>query len=179
MSDFTVRALVMRAARYKDYDKVLTLFAQGHGRVTATARGCMRPKAALRALCEPLVYAEFALVERMGRCTVTGGQMLDPFYDLRKDVQRLAAASLLMQLAEGSVREGLAGDETLSCLLRAFADLAYGERGALEQLPGHMLAVLEVIGYKPPVAVRRDDLHALITFAERCVEYRLKAAALL
>lgn len=179
MPAFTIRALVMRAAKYKDYDKVLTLFAQERGRLTATARGCMRPKAALRALCEPLVYAEFALFDKQGRLTVTGGQLLDPFYPLRGDVRRLAAASLLVQLVESSVREGLPGDETLSLLLRAIAELAYNERAPMEQLPGHMLGILTAIGFKPPDSVRRDNLYALIAFAEGCLEYRLKAAALL
>ena len=47
----TTKALVLRQVDYKESDKILTLFTQEQGKLTASARGCRKKGSALAAPC--------------------------------------------------------------------------------------------------------------------------------
>ena len=56
--DKKVKAIVTRAVPYKETDMVLTLVSLEEGRITASARGCLRPGAKLRFAAQPMNFGE-------------------------------------------------------------------------------------------------------------------------
>ena len=57
----TTKALVLRGVDYKESDKILTLFTQSQGKLTASARGCRRKGSAIAAGCQLLAWSEMVL----------------------------------------------------------------------------------------------------------------------
>ena len=57
----TVQALVLREVRYKEADKILTLFTKSDGRITAKARGALRKGSKITAATQQLTYSEMTL----------------------------------------------------------------------------------------------------------------------
>lgn len=105
-------AVVLQTLDYKDDDKLLTLFSPTLGKITAGIRGVKKPKAKLAFAAQPFCFAEYVLVEKGGRYTVTGAYLHESFFDLRLDVTRFyaacAAAEICRTLAlENQTHEGL------------------------------------------------------------------------
>ena len=63
----TVKALVLRQVRYKEADRILSLFTDSDGKMTAKARGALRKSSRSAAATQQLVYAEMNLFGNRGR----------------------------------------------------------------------------------------------------------------
>ena len=86
----TTRALVLREAKYKEADKMLTLLTEKEGKLAASARGALRRGCRFSAAAQQLCYGEFTLFENRGRWTVNEASTIEEFRGLREDLGRLA-----------------------------------------------------------------------------------------
>lgn len=149
MAGMTVRAVVLRAADYKEYDRILTLFAHGYGEITAAARFSRRLKSPLLNVTVPFVSGEFVLTERQGRYTVASCSVDDAHYALRKDPLRLASAAYLCALCEEVVQPGQPDDDLYTLLLRALAHLCHGDSSPDSVTLCFLLRMLDMQGVAP------------------------------
>ncbi|HIW17249.1 MAG TPA: DNA repair protein RecO, partial [Firmicutes bacterium] len=60
------RALVLREAKYKEADKMLTLLTEKEGKLSASARGALRKSCKYSAAAQQLCWAEFTLFHNRG-----------------------------------------------------------------------------------------------------------------
>ena len=81
----TTKALVLRQVDYKESDKILTLFTQEQGKLTASARGCRKKGSALAAPCQLLAWSEMVLYDYQGRWTVKEASTERLFQGVRDD----------------------------------------------------------------------------------------------
>lgn len=93
----TTNALVLREVRYKEADKVLTLFTSTDGKISVKARGAMRKSSKITAATQQLTYSEMTLFGNKDRWSVNEAVIKEPFEGLRTD---LAAFSLGCYFAE-------------------------------------------------------------------------------
>ena len=59
-----IKALVLRAADFKENDKLLLLYCGEYGKITASIRGVKKPGAKLKFAAEPFCFGEFMLSDR-------------------------------------------------------------------------------------------------------------------
>lgn len=86
----TVNALVLREARYKEADRILTVLTDTEGKLTVRARGALRKSSRTAAATQQLTYAELTLFGNRGRWTVNEAAVKEEFAGLRADVESLA-----------------------------------------------------------------------------------------
>ena len=129
------KALVLRAVDYKESDKILTLFTQEQGKLTASARGCRKKGSALAAPCQLLAWSEMVLYDYQGRWTVKEAAVEREFLGLRRDVERLALACYFAEAAEALAVEDVPAPELLSLVLNSLY--------ALDQMPQKPLALVK------------------------------------
>ena len=67
--EFKADALVLRAADWGEYDKIVTLFTAERGKLSAALKGVKRAGAKLKFAAQPFCFAEFVFVEKAGRPT--------------------------------------------------------------------------------------------------------------
>ena len=84
--DKKVKAIVTRAVPYRDSDMVLTLVSLEEGRLTASARGCLKPRAKLRYAAEPMNFGEYMLAGKGDRYIVTDCVQYDSFSPVTADI---------------------------------------------------------------------------------------------
>ena len=96
----TTKALVLRQVDYKESDKILTLFTQEQGKLTASARGCRKKGSALAAPCQLLAWSEMVLYDYQGRWTVKEASTERLFQGVRDDLERLALGCYFAEVAE-------------------------------------------------------------------------------
>lgn len=113
------QGIVLREVQYKESDKILTVLAQGQGKVTVKARGCRRKNSPLAAGSQLLVYSEMTWFEYQGRWTLQEAATLQEFRGVREDLTRLALGSYFAEVCEAVAVEGEDNPELLSLLLNS------------------------------------------------------------
>ena len=85
-------AIVLRHVNYRDNDRMVTLFSPSRGRIDAVIRNCRKPKSHNLNAGELFALGDYMLYESGGHTTVTSVHLIETFYALRQDYDRLMAA---------------------------------------------------------------------------------------
>lgn len=96
--DKKVKAIVTRAVPYRDSDMLLTLVSPEEGKLTACARGCLKPRAKLRYAAEPMNFGEYMLAGKGDRYIVTDCVQYDSFSPVTADIDKYYAACMILEL---------------------------------------------------------------------------------
>jgi len=149
---FTVNALVLRQASYKESDLILTLYSDTMGKLTVKARGARRKGSALMGSTQLLAYASFTVDEERGYYVIKEADPIDLMIGLRTDIERLSLAAYFAQLTETVTEEEEACPEILRLLLNTLYAL-----GKLNKDLGTVKAAFELklsglTGFEPFVS---------------------------
>ena len=142
-------AIVLRAADYKDADKILTLLTPSAGKLTAGIKGVKKSGARLAFAAQPFSFCEYVLAEKNGRNTVTSAYQHDGFFPLRTDITRYYAACAVAEIADELSAEGSENEALFIAAAQALRSLAYGEENETpaEALCSFLLTALFEAGY--------------------------------
>lgn len=140
-----VNAVVLRAADYGEYDKILTLLTAENGKISAGIKGVKRAGAKLRFAAQPFCFAEYILSARGDRFTVINASECESFYDLRTDILKFYAASAALEAADGLTYDGADGGGIFSATVRTLSEMCGGEE--CDALITYLLFALRKSGY--------------------------------
>lgn len=128
---------------------MLTLLSPTRGRVEALARGCRRPKSPLLNASELFALGDYEFYERGGRLTIVSATLIETFYPLRADFDRLACGTYLLNLAEAAAQPGEADQELFMLLLHTLSRLTFSDQEWKPLLAGFLLHYAACGGTKP------------------------------
>lgn len=155
MKQIKARGLVLREYEVGESDKRLLIFCKEHGRLMAYARGARKPTSKFMAAAQPFTYADFMLVKGQGFYSLAQAQIIENFYPLREDYDRLMAAYQIAEACEKTLWDNLESDELLKLALKSLAVLAKGQFP-----PGQVASVF---------LLRFFDVHGLCPQIDACV----------
>ena len=151
MAQITTNAIVLRAADYKEYDRMVTLFSPERGRIEALCRGCRKQKSPLLAASEPFASGEYVLWQGGERAVVSSCQVSDAFFPLREDFERLSHGMYLLELCLAAVQPEQENARLFMLLLRCLAYLAYGDTAPRRVTAVFLMGILSLMGFRPTV----------------------------
>lgn len=129
MSLYSDRGVVVRTYRLGEADRIVILVTKEHGKVRAVAKGVRRTRSKFGARLEPLAHVSFLAWSGRGDLdTINQAQVLDPFIELRSDLDRLNAGLSIAEVADQIAQEGHRNDELYEMLvgaLRTASDPTY------------------------------------------------------
>ena len=96
----TVHALVLREAKFKEADKMLTVLTMEEGKLSVRARGALRKSCRFSAAAQPLAYSEMTLFGNRGRYLIQEASVIELFSGLGEDFGALALATYFAELLE-------------------------------------------------------------------------------
>lgn len=140
MALYKSKGIVLRSIRYGEADRILDLYTQDTGLVSAIAKGIRRTKSRFGARLEPLSCVDFVAYHGRTLDTVTQAEVLRSFHGVRENLDRLEAAAGMV----GSVRALSGGDEAD----RRVFNLLYHGLDALENRGSGYGAVEAAFGLK-------------------------------
>jgi len=148
----TTKALVLREVRYKEADKILTLFSSSDGKITAKARGTLRKSSKTAAATQQLTYSEMTLFGNRGRWTVNEAAVIEPFKGLREDFANFSLGCYFAECLEAISVE----DQPDAALLQLGLNSLYALSNKLYD-PLHIKAAFELrlmclAGYEPDLS---------------------------
>ncbi len=141
--------VVIRQTRVKDNDLILTIFTGEFGVIKASARGAKGFKNRLAAGTSLFAYSEFILCPGKEMYRVNSCELLESFYSLTSNIERLAFASYIADLTSYTVQEESGAEELLSLFLNTFYLFARwgGELRIVKCV--YELKLLEFLGFAP------------------------------
>ncbi len=121
-----VHALVIRSRAFMEADRVVTLFSRERGKIQAVARGARRPRNRFSGSTGVFTFGIFQLFGGKGLETLSSVEILEPFGDLREDLDKIAYASYMAELVDKSLEDGQVQEDIFTLLLQAFYVLDAG-----------------------------------------------------
>lgn len=116
--------IVLRETEYKDNDKLLTVLTKDLGKITVKARGVKSGRSRLKASSQLLSFSELTLLEKLDRYTMTEGNVIELFAELRDDIELLSLATYFAQVCDTVAQEDEESSEVLSLLLNSLYALS-------------------------------------------------------
>jgi len=127
MKTIKVRGLVIREYDAGESDKRLVIFCKGQGRLLVYARGARKPTSRFMAAAQLFTYADFVLAQGRGFYSLAQAQVIESFFSLREDYDRLMSAHLMAEVCEKTLWENIESDELLRLSLKSLSVLAKGK----------------------------------------------------
>ena len=142
-------AIVLRFANYRDNDRMLTLFSPTQGRIEALSRGCRKPRSPILNASELFALGDFELYQKGAHLTVISANLIETFYPLRQDFDRLAVGTYLLGVAEAYIQPGVPAQELFMLLLHTLSRLTFTDQPWKPLVAGFLLHLSACEGFKP------------------------------
>lgn len=130
---YTTDGLVVREVAVGDSDKMLTLLTPEYGQIGVMAKGSRSAKSRSLAATELYTYGNFEIYEKNDRNWLRSGSVIEGFFDLRNDIEKIALAAYLADIACELTGEGLPSPDMLRMTLNSFYAIAK------EKKPRHII----------------------------------------
>lgn len=140
--EIKTKAIVVRAVPYHETDMIVTLVSPEFGKLTATARGCLKPKAKLRYAAEPMNFGDYLLGGKNGRYIIVDCSQIESFSSITFDIDKFYAATLTLETLSKLTLEQPEPAVFVDAL-SALHDLAYSDKDSDEVVTDFLLAVLK------------------------------------
>ena len=116
-----VKGIVIRETAYKDNDKIITILTDSIGKVSVIAKGAKKTNSPYLASSQFLVYSEFVLYQNTGYFYLNSTAVINTFYNLRIDLDKLQTVFELTKLINSVT------DENQDCerILKLFLNTIY------------------------------------------------------
>ncbi len=142
-------AIVLRRVNYRDNDRMVTLLSPSRGRIDALIRNCRKPKSHNLNAAELFALGDYMLIETGGRIIVTSVHLIETFYPLRADYDRLTCATWLLSLAEAAAEPEQEQQELFMLLLHTLSRLTFSDQPWKPLLSGFLLHFSACQGFRP------------------------------
>ena len=145
-----VRGLIIRTVDIKESDRLVTIFTEEHGAVTAMARGARSLKSRKLAATLQFCYGRYVLYGQGDKFIIKEAELIENFFDIRQSIEGLALANYIAE-----VLSDVAVEEAEQDLLRLALNSLYAISKGLYS-PEKIKAVFEIravsiLGFMPSV----------------------------
>jgi len=149
MKTIKVRGLILREFEAGESDKRLLVLCKGQGRLMVYARGARKPLSKFMAAAQIFTYADFVLAKGPGFYSLTQADIIESFYPLREDYDRLMAAYKMADVCDKTLWDNIESDDLMHLLLKSLSILAKGQVSPRQALSVFLLRFFDVYGLRP------------------------------
>ncbi|HEY3267145.1 MAG TPA: DNA repair protein RecO [Armatimonadota bacterium] len=145
---YRANAIVLRRINLAETDKIVTLFTREKGKLGAVAKGARRPASRLAGATELFGYVRVLLAVGQSLDVITQVEVRKSFPDIRRNLDKIAAASYMTELADIFTDERHPNPDLFDLLLSALHVLNTQSDVAL-LATAFSLQTLSEAGYHP------------------------------
>lgn len=121
MSLFKTSGVVIKVQDYKENDKLVWLFTEKFGKITAIAKGSKKSKSKLFAVTLPLCFGDYMVFKGKNLYNLQEGKIQNSFQSLMGNLDKLTYSSYLCELIDIAMMDG----ESNVALYREFITTLY------------------------------------------------------
>lgn len=117
MKRYNTQAFVLKNIKYKDSDKIFTLFSKDLGKISAVARGVRKISSRRAGNLDTLNLVSISIRENLNAFNdIEEVKTLESYKDLKKDLKKSLKAYYLIELVYKSIEEGEKNEELFNLL---------------------------------------------------------------
>ena len=145
-----VQGLIIRTVDMKESDRLVTLFTKEKGLITAIAKGARSLRSRQMSSTTQFCYGNYVLYQKGDLYWIKESELIESFFDLRSDLERLALAQYLCEVLSFITVE--AEEETLLRLsLNSLYAIASGKYDIDLVKAAFEIRASSIIGFMPDV----------------------------
>ena len=144
-----VKGLVIRTVNLSDNDKLLTIFTEEQGKITAVANGSRVLKSRYLAAAQLFCYGSYVLYQRGERYWVREVSLIESFFDLRAELSRMSLAAYICDVADDVVEENAPEKDFLRLVLNSLYAIANGKFAQAQIKAVFEMRAAAVLGFCP------------------------------
>lgn len=149
---YTVDGLVLREVNVGENDKMLTLLTPEKGRIGVMAKGTRSMRSKSLASAQLYTYGNYEIYEKGDFKWLRGGSVIEGFYGLRNDIERLSLSAYIADIACELSGEDESAVDMLRMTLNTFYAISTGMR-PLPILKGvYELRAAAMAGFMPELS---------------------------
>jgi len=146
---YSIDGLVIRETETGENDKRITLLTAERGKITVLAKGARSLKSKYMNAISLFTYGNYEITERSGYSWFGGGSVIEPFYSVRDDIDRLALASYVVDVAGELSGAEEPAEELLRLTLNTLYAIANDLKPHNQIKAVYELRVMAMSGYMP------------------------------
>lgn len=121
--------IVLKETPLGENGKLLVFFTKEYGKISVAAKGVKKPGSSLVQLSQLFAYSRLELYKgNSSLYTLTGGTLIEPFFGLSEDFERISAAGKMSIVLLKVIQEDLPDEETLRLFLNSLYFISTGKR---------------------------------------------------
>lgn len=93
-----VRGLVIRTVDIKETDRLITIFTEEQGAITALARGARSLKSRKLAATTQFCYGRYVLYGQRDKLWIKEAELIESFFDIRQTIEGMALANYIAEI---------------------------------------------------------------------------------
>lgn len=145
-------ALVLREVRYREADRILTLFTFDRGILTAKGRGALRKTSKIAAATQQLTLSEMTFFENKGRLIVQEAVVKEPFEGLRQNFENFALGCYFAECIEAFVQEDQPDPDSFQLILNALYAVSHELCSPYLVKAAFEMRLMCLMGYAPDLS---------------------------
>ncbi len=147
METTNVKGLVIGQTNYGEADRILHIFTEEMGIVSAIAKGARKYKSHQGSASQLLYYSSFTLASGKNMYTLRGASTIESFFALSQDLDKLALCTYLFDITKAIIPEGVVETDALSLLLNTLYILKTKQRSLVLVKAAYELKLLALTGF--------------------------------
>ncbi|MBN1263317.1 MAG: DNA repair protein RecO [Candidatus Pacebacteria bacterium] len=176
MNNFKTEAIVLKAIKFAEADRLLTVFSRHYGRVKVLAKGIRKVTSRKGASLELFNRTKLVLAKGRNLDIITEVEVLDAYRNWRQDLVRVGVAYYLVELVERLIPEGEENRRVYRLLVNSLENLSQARIGDL--IRRFEEEMLTDSGFGIPENYR-DNAASLSAYIEEIIERNLKSKDIL
>jgi len=145
-----VRGLIIRTVDIKETDRLVTIFTEECGVVTALARGARSLKSRKMSATMLFCYGDYVLYGQGDKQWIKEAELIESFYDMRNSIEGLALANYIVEvLSDVTVAE--AEKDLLRLALNSLFAISKGKYTAEKIKAAFEIRAATILGFMPDV----------------------------
>lgn len=166
-----IKGIVIKETSYKDNDKIITILSEELGKVSVIAKGAKKTNSPNLASSQYLVYSEFVLYKSTNYYYINSSEVINMFYNLRVDFEKLQIAFELTKLVYSVTDENQDTSQVLKLLLNTLYVIDKLNKNEKLVTAIFKIKLLDILGFTPRLDVCNNCRKKLYEDVEEKVFY--------
>ncbi|MDP3488199.1 MAG: DNA repair protein RecO [Bacillota bacterium] len=127
MGQFKGEGVVLRSMNLGEWDKLLTVFTYGQGRLKIVAKGARKIQSRYASITQLFCNVRFTVYRGKSMHTFSQVELIEGFRPLREDLGRMTYGLYMLEMVDATLDEGQSHDDILSLLIACLHILSHTE----------------------------------------------------
>jgi len=150
MEQHEVKGLVVKEVPLGDNDKLLTVITEELGKIYITGKGVKSLKSKHMPATQPFCYSTFIIKRTNKYFYISDSELIESFFGLRSDIDRLALAAYICDIASDLSLEGIGDGELMRLTLNTLYAVSNKKDIPLQQIKAaYEMRAAAIGGFQP------------------------------